>query len=86
MKNCPHCNSSLEGGFIIDEMRKQCDTEEQAIEYASNYAGWEEHGLANRWGREIGVYDRGLDMTIAWRCPDCEGMWSVFNAGKKLEL
>lgn len=24
-----------------------------------------------RWSRRIGIYDRDLDRTVAWRCPDC---------------
>ncbi len=25
--------------------------------------------------REIAIYDRDLDRTVAWQCPDCGGRW-----------
>lgn len=25
--------------------------------------------------REIGMYDRDLDRTVAYKCPDCQGTW-----------
>jgi ribosomal protein L37AE/L43A len=26
--------------------------------------------------RKIGIYDRGADRTVAWRCPDCGHEWA----------
>lgn len=33
------------------------------------------YGGATRFRREIGIYDRGLDRTVAYRCPDCGHEW-----------
>ena len=27
------------------------------------------------YSRMIGIYDRALDRTVAWCCPDCGGEW-----------
>jgi hypothetical protein len=32
-------------------------------------------GWATHFDRRIGVYDTGQDLTIAWKCPDCEKEW-----------
>ena len=29
-----------------------------------------------KWRREIAIYDRDLDCTVAWKCPDCNHRWS----------
>jgi len=72
---CPHCNANLDGDLVIDYPLSQGKTMEEAIEYASFYAGWEKHGKLNRWGRQIGVYDMRKDRTVAYKCPDCNGEW-----------
>ena len=33
------------------------------------------YGDATHFNRVIGIYDRDLDMTVAWRCPDCGHQW-----------
>ena len=68
------------GNEIVDallENFKDDLTREQAIEYASNYAGWTKHGEANRWGREIGIYSWESDRTVAYECPDCKKIWGA---------
>ncbi len=35
----------------------------------------EHHGGATHYRREIGIYDRSLDRTVAYRCPDCGHEW-----------
>lgn len=79
MKNihghCPHCHTSLDGDLIINYPLNQGKTMEEAREYAENYGGWEEHGLENRWGRAIGIYDLYKDRTTHYKCPDCEKTW-----------
>lgn len=72
---CPHCNADLDGDLVIDYPLNQGKTMEEAIEYASNYAGWQQHGENNRWGRQIGIYDMGKDRTTGYKCPDCNGEW-----------
>jgi hypothetical protein len=72
---CPHCNVSLDGDLIIDYPLSQGESMDEAIDYAKLYAGWDEHGEANRWGRAIGLYSLEKDCTIGYRCPDCQGTW-----------
>ena len=72
---CPHCNANLDGDLVIDYPLSQGKSMDEALEYAKFYAGWEEHGEANRWGRAIGLYCRDRDRTIGYRCPDCDGTW-----------
>lgn len=36
----------------------------------AEYYGGKTHYL-----RAIGIYDRGRDRTVAWRCPDCGHEW-----------
>lgn len=68
---CPHCKANLDGDLVIDYPLKQGKTKAEALEYASNYAGWDKHGELNRWGRKIGEYDPITDLTTSWKCPDC---------------
>lgn len=76
---CPHCNANLDGELVIDYPLSQGKTMEEALEYAAYYAGWEEHGAKNRWGRQIGIYDMNSDRTIEYKCPDCNGTWSIYG-------
>jgi len=32
-------------------------------------------GKHTHFGRKIGLYDRDLDRTVAWKCPDCGKTW-----------
>lgn len=32
-------------------------------------------GGHTHFGREIGLYDRDKDCTVAWKCPDCGHEW-----------
>jgi len=72
---CPHCNANLDGDLVIDYPLSQGKSREEALAYAAMYAGWSEHGEANRWGRAISLYSLEKDRTIAYRCPDCHGTW-----------
>ena len=72
---CPHCNANLDGELVIDYPLSQGESREEALEYAKFYAGWDEHGEANRWGRAIGLYCIDRDRTIGYRCPDCSKTW-----------
>ena len=73
--HCPHCNANLDGDLIIDYPLSQGESREEALNYAAMYAGWDEHGETNRWGRAIGLYCREKDCTIGYRCPDCNWVW-----------
>lgn len=72
---CPLCNANLDGDLVIDYPKSKGKSHEKCIAYAKVYAGWEEHGEANRWGRQISLYDRDKDRTVGYKCPDCNGKW-----------
>lgn len=76
---CPHCNADLDGDLVINYPLSQGKTREEALEYASHYAGWERHGELNRWGRDIAISDMRLDMCTELQCPDCHGRWPRFQ-------
>lgn len=72
--HCPNCNADLDGGLIYDTMLEQCDGDvEKATERAASYGATPTKG---QWGRQLGIYDRDLDRTVAYRCPDCKHEWS----------
>ena len=72
---CPHCNANLDGELVIALPLKKGASVDAAIEYASNFMGWKEHGILNRFGRVTNIYDIGSDRTVAHRCPDCHLSW-----------
>ena len=72
---CPHCNASLDGDLVINYPLSQGKSMDEALRYAAMYAGWNEHGEANRWGRAIAVYNIDKDRTEYYRCPDCQRTW-----------
>lgn len=72
--NCKHCGASFDGELVYETFLKQGQSEEEAKNSASFYAGFNEYGLENRWGRQLGV-DGGFlgiyDGIVAEQCPDC---------------
>lgn len=73
---CPACKADLDGRNVLEDFMKISGyTREEALASAKHYAGWEEHGENNRWGRAIGQYSIEHDRTISWRCPDCNHEW-----------
>ena len=36
----------------------------------------EHYGSATHFSRSIALYDRDLDMTVNYKCPDCGHVWS----------
>ena len=70
--SCKHCNASFDGDLVYETFLKQGLSEEEAKQTASYYAGFKEHGLQNRWGRQIGRYCMAADRTVATICPDCK--------------
>lgn len=72
---CPHCNANLDGELIIETFMQQGRSREEAEKSASNYAGWDEHGQNNRWGRRIGISSLKHDRVMEWLCPDCDKRW-----------
>jgi hypothetical protein len=72
-KTCPDCKESLEGDLIYEHfLNEYGGDEEKALETAKNYGATKTEG---RWGKEIGIYDREKDRTIAFQCPFCNHRW-----------
>jgi hypothetical protein len=69
--NCKHCGVSFDGELIYETFLKQGKNEKETKEICSHYAGFEEHGLKNRWGRQIRQYCMERDINIGYTCPDC---------------
>ena len=44
----------------------------------------EHHGDSKWYSRVIGLYDRDLDRTFAWQCPDCGTCWDR-DTGHRIE-
>jgi hypothetical protein len=76
MKNehgyCPNCNADLDGDSIWEHFFKETGDEREATKIADMYGATREKG---KFGRQIGLYDRDKDRTVAWKCPDCEHVW-----------
>ena len=62
MCKCSSCGADLRGPDIPDDYR-----------YLYGNSAICEYGCGNEphYTRLISVYDRQLDRTVAWRCPDC---------------
>lgn len=73
---CPNCNLNLDGGSIWDHFFQESGSEVEADRIAAMYGATREKG---QWGRNIGIYDMDRDMTVAWRCPECNHEWSRFK-------
>lgn len=70
--SCPYCKVNLDGKLILDAFLDDGVPMEKALEYSSQYSGWEKYGKNNRYNRAIAIYDFEKDRTIAYQCPDCE--------------
>lgn len=71
---CPNCGVCLDGGLVLDSYLLTSNPS-AAVEYCGFHAGYGEYGLANRWGRQIGIYSLEKDMTLEYECPDCSYRW-----------
>ncbi len=69
---CPNCKADLDGGSIWEHFYKETGSEAEADRVAEMYGATREKG---QWGRATGIYDRDLDRTVAWSCPDCGHRW-----------
>jgi len=74
--HCPNCGTNLDGGSIYEHFLKEYGDEKKALETAAMYGADKEKG---QWGRQLAIYDRDLDRTVAYRCPDCKHEWKRFH-------
>ena len=72
---CPACKSDLTGDPIPEKYRvHKDDCAEQKARFEGRCYCFP-YGDATHGSRRIGIYDRGRDRTVAWRCPDCGHQW-----------
>lgn len=69
---CPKCNVDFDGELIFETFLRHFGDRQQALETAEAYGATETKG---RWGKKIGIYDRGRDRTVAWQCHECNHQW-----------
>jgi DNA-directed RNA polymerase subunit RPC12/RpoP len=62
MCKCSHCGADLRGPTIPNDYRYMHGN----LTICEYGCGGEPH-----YSRLISIYDRQLDRTIAWQCPDC---------------
>lgn len=72
--NCPSCGADLSGALIWQTLVDQGKTEAEADRIAANFYGATR--TTGRWGRQLAIYSRERDRTVAHRCPDCDHEWS----------
>ena len=71
--HCPHCGVDLDGGSIYEHFLKEYNgDEERALHTAEMYGATKTTG---QWGRQLAIYDRDKDRTVAYECPDCKQRW-----------
>lgn len=71
--HCPACDADLNGGSIWQTFKKQGASDAEADDIAAMYGATRANG---QWGRQIAIYSRDQDRTVAFRCPDCDHEWS----------
>lgn len=69
---CPKCNLNLDGERIWDYFYNQKGSEQEADRNAEMFGATRERGC---FGKAIGIYSIDRDMTVAWRCPECNHEW-----------
>lgn len=72
---CPSCSADLDGDLVVDYPKSQGRYPAECIDYARCYAGWNEHGELNRWGRAIAHSSYKQDKVTSYHCPDCLHSW-----------
>ena len=76
---CPACGADLDGGLVWEYFYAQTGSKEEADVSASFYGATRTEG---KWGRALGIYDRDLDRTVSWECPDCTHRWGRNESGE----
>ena len=69
---CPNCKVDLSGEYIWDHFFKKKGCENEATRIAEMYGASKGKG---KFSRKIGIYDWKKDLTVSWKCPDCDHMW-----------
>ena len=92
-RDCPKCESSWDGGSILDTFIAQRDkgeyfvgkTDSEIEEYIK-----QSYAPPYRWGREIGIelpygHPKRYDGVSYWQCPDCKTTFNRFT-GEEEEI
>ena len=69
---CPSCDADMNGGSIWEHFMRESGDPVEADRIAAMYGATKSEG---QWGRAVALYDRDLDRTVAFRCPDCGHEW-----------
>ena len=69
---CPNCATDLNGGLIWQTLKDRGESDAGADRIAAMYGATRTNG---QWGRQIAIYSRELDRTVAYQCPDCTHEW-----------
>lgn len=87
---CPHCNSSWDGGSILDTfVKKRTDgdpyykdkSNEELMKIVADAYG----DVSRRWSRQIGIEIQGeYDGVLYVQCPDCQAVFHRFT-GKQYD-
>ena len=73
---CPSCKADMNGGGIYAHYLAETGDPAEAARMAKMFGADEHHG---QWGRQIAIYSREADRTVAWKCPDCGHEWDRLN-------
>jgi hypothetical protein len=70
--DCPHCNALLDEGDVLEVLQREHPNWSRidSLLHAASF-GWAIDDQI-RFSRIVGVYDRELDRTTHYECPDCE--------------
>lgn len=66
---CPNCKISFDGELVIDTFRKMYGNEEDALKTSTEFSGYKQHGLENRWSNAISISN--WDSHQHYLCKDC---------------
>lgn len=72
---CPHCGADFDGEKILDTFKNKGYTDDTALAMASNYAGFKEYGVDNKWDNRIYVTDYSEDYSRKlkyYKCSSCD--------------
>lgn len=89
LTNCPVCNTSWDGGSILDTFIKQREegvkmwqgmTNEQIQGYIEEF-----YSLPYKWSKLIGIelpitHPNYYDGISCWQCPECKTTWDRFKS------
>ena len=74
---CEHCGANFDAEKVIDTLKHEGYTDDQALAAASNYPGFKKYGVENK--RDLRIYVKEYTekgKLIYYKCPFCDKMLS----------